>query len=66
MLMSPQDYLDIRFAKTKRRPTAGSVRRWVESGELPGQKIGGRWFVEYDPQAPHTGSEIADRILKAS
>jgi len=66
MLMTPREWLDTRFGSAKRRPAEGSVRRWLEAGELPGEKIGGRWFVEYDPQAPHTGSEIADRILKAS
>lgn len=64
--MSPSEWLERRFGDARKRPTPSSVRRWLEAGELPGEKIGGRWFVEYDPQAPNTGSEIANKILKAS
>lgn len=66
MLMKPEDWLDLRFGKTSSRPTIQSVTRWIKRGALPGEKVGGRFFVEYDPGAPNTGSAIADRILKAS
>jgi len=66
MLLTPSEWLERRFGDAQKRPAPSSVRRWLEAGELAGEKIGGRWFVEYDPQAIHTGSEIADRILKAS
>lgn len=66
MLLTPQEWIERRFGDAKKRPDPQSVRRWIDSGALPGEKIGGRYYVEHDPEAPHTGSDIADRILRAS
>lgn len=63
MLVTPTEWLDRRFGESKHRPHPSSVRRWLDSGELPGKKIGGRWFVEIDEEKNSTGNALADRIL---
>lgn len=51
-------------------PSALTIRRWLESGQLGGEKIGGTWFVWVDrsgepvrPQAQSTGNAAADELL---
>lgn len=65
MLITPQEWIDRRFGDAQKKPTATSVRRWIENGDLPGEKIGGRWFVEVDSTKITTGNDLADRVLRA-
>lgn len=46
------------------RPTMATLRKWAESGELPGaRKIGGLWFVDLD-RAEHDDTEaLVEKIL---
>lgn len=66
MLVTPQEWLDRRFGDAKQKPHTSSVRRWIEAGELPGKKIGGRYYVELDIEKIETGNPLVDRVLKAS
>jgi hypothetical protein len=61
-----------RTAFLGRPPAAITVRRWLEAGDLPGEKIGGSWFVlvdesgeAYRPKKVTTGSAGADALLLA-
>lgn len=45
-LVTPREWLDIRFPDAKQRPHVNTVRRWIDSGELPGRKIGSSYFVD--------------------
>lgn len=65
MLITPQEWIERRFGEAKKKPHASSVRRWIESGDIPGKKIGGRYYVELDAEESSTGNELADRILRA-
>lgn len=65
MLVTPREWIDRRFGSAKQRPAPSSVRRWIEDGELPGKKIGGRYFVDIDAEQGNTGNELADRVLSA-
>ncbi|MCP3849473.1 MAG: helix-turn-helix domain-containing protein [Gammaproteobacteria bacterium] len=38
-----------------------TIIRMIESGELPGKKMGGRWYVKLQPET--TENELADRVL---
>lgn len=63
MLVSPVEWIERRFRDAKRKPHPSSVRRWIESGELPGKKIGGRWFVDLAAEKNETGNELVDKVL---
>lgn len=64
MLVTPTQWLDKRFGEDNaKRPHPSSVRRWAEAGELPGKKIGGRWFIEIDEESASTGNALADQVL---
>jgi len=64
-LVSPREWIAMRFTRAQKKPHPSSVRRWVESGDLPGKKIGGRWYVDIDAEAISTGNELADKVLRA-
>lgn len=65
MLVTPNSWLDKRFGNAKDRPSASSVRRWAEAGELPAKKIGGRWFIDIDAEMNSTGNDLVDKVLNA-
>ena len=62
-MLTPQEWIDRRFPQAKKKPHPSSVRRWIESGELPGKKIGGRWYVDEVAEQRRTGDDVVDRIL---
>jgi hypothetical protein len=64
MLITPQEWIERRFGSAKKKPHPASVRRWIERGDLPGKKIGGRYYVEIDVEASSTGNALADRVLR--
>ncbi len=47
------------------RPTVRTVREWVRTGELPGQVIGRRIYVDNDAVQKRTGNAVADAIIGA-
>jgi len=61
-----QEWIDRRFSDAKKKPHAQSVRRWIDNGDVPGKKIGGRYFVDIELEQKQTGDELADRVLMAS
>lgn len=75
MSQSPQlillsDYRDERFPGKK--PDPRTLRRAIMNGELPGQKIGGRFWVDVSAEAEIrrtgtelTGNDLVDRVLKS-
>lgn len=57
-LISIQEYKQARFPG--RRPCIRTLKNWVESGKLPGEKIGDIWFVKI----PREVAEPADPLLE--
>jgi len=45
MLMKISQYLEDYFCPGS-QPDPRTVRRWIDTGQIPGQKIGGRHFVD--------------------
>ena len=64
MLVTPREWIARKFGDALIKPHPSSVRRWVEQGDLRGEKIGGRWYVEFDAPGS-TGNALADRVLRA-
>ena len=54
-----------------RPPSTLTIRRMIQRGDLPGERLGGKWFVHVDesgqPVKQHiarsTGNQEADRLL---
>lgn len=63
--ITPEDYIAQEFAGCSKPPTRQTVRNWIRRKVLPGEKIGGRWFVFVQDKTPaSTGNEELDAILK--
>ena len=50
-----------RFFVGEDKPTERTVRNWIVRGDIPGVKIGGKWYIDLDQET--TGNELADTIL---
>lgn len=60
MLITIEAYIEKTFAPGS-EPHPSTVRRWIESGKLNGQKMGGRWYVKTDEP---TNDPRANEILR--
>lgn len=68
--ISVPEYRRLAFIGTA--PSCSTIRRWLEKGELPGEKRGGTWMVFVDAQGqplrtrsrPATGNAEADALLQ--
>ncbi|GLQ31619.1 hypothetical protein GCM10007876_20980 [Litoribrevibacter albus] len=59
--MSIEEYLDQEFTENS-RPTPRTVVNWIQSGAVPGTKVGGTWFVYVQETA---SDRLVNRVLKA-
>lgn len=41
-----------------------AIRNKIRSGEIPGEKIGKLWFVDWAAYQRLTGDELVDRVLR--
>jgi hypothetical protein len=64
MLVSPREWIKLRFLNAAGKPDPSSVRRWIDAGEIPGKKIGGRYYVDIQAEISSTGNDLADRVLR--
>ncbi len=44
-------------------PDPRVIRAWIDSGELPGRRVGRKYYVDAESFEESTGNELADRIL---
>jgi hypothetical protein len=63
MLVTPQEWIALRFGDAKKKPHPTSVRRWIGRGDIPGKQIGGRYYVEIDEERRITGNELVDKVM---
>ncbi|WP_020682335.1 DNA-binding protein [Marinobacterium rhizophilum] len=47
------------------KPALSTIRRWIDNGDLPGERIGGVYYVNIG-QLSTTGNPLVDSVLKAS
>lgn len=48
------------------RPDRRTIAAWVESGDLPGRRLGKKLYIDDDAfMAAQTGDEMVDRVLAA-
>lgn len=43
--MTPNAWAEKYFADGS-RPSEATLRRWLSSGQVPGRKVGGSWYVD--------------------
>ena len=63
-LVSIEQFVSDAFAEGS-RPTTATVRRWIESGDVPGRRIGKLFFVDYASWQSRS-NPIASRILNSA
>lgn len=61
-LMTPQHWAEKYFDESSRLSEA-TLRRWVSSGQVPGRKVSGSWYVD-DHAWLADGDEPVLRALK--
>ncbi len=54
-----------RFFEDGSKPATSTVRRWIESGYIPGERIGNLYFVDI-AKLDRTGNPLVDMVLSAS
>lgn len=60
-LMTVREWRERYFSESS-APSELTVRRWLQSGEVPGRKIGGNWYVD-DAAWLAGGDELVARVL---
>jgi hypothetical protein len=45
------------------RPSLRTLKRWIETGELPGKKHGGKYFIDVHLVEKLTGNPMVDKFL---
>jgi hypothetical protein len=60
-LISIREYIKLYFVDGSIAPK--TVINMITSGELPGRKMGGKWYV--DLSVPSTGNDLADKVLRS-
>ena len=63
-LMKTAEYADRYFCEGS-KPAASTIRRWIENGDLPGERIGKVYYVDVG-KLEKTGNQLVDRVLQAS
>jgi len=62
-LITPQHWAERHFDEGS-RPAEATVRRWLATGQVPGRKVGGSWYV--DEQAWQAGGDpLVEHALQA-
>lgn len=68
-LMLVSEFQRLRF-KGGKKPSTRTIRRWIIAGVLPGERIGGRYFVDITQlertaaEEERQRAEFIDRVLK--
>lgn len=62
-LMNISEYRRKRFVGTQ-APSLSTLKRWIQSGEIPGRKIGGRYYVDMVAESKRSGDAKVDEILE--
>lgn len=60
-LMTVREWRE-RYFTAASAPSELTVRRWLQSGEVPGRKIGGNWYVD-EQEWLAGGDELVARVL---
>lgn len=65
-LMTLAKFREQHFAEGS-APTEKTLKGWIEAGELAGQKIGGRYYVDVSAfDTPKVRNPLVLKVLKAS
>lgn len=62
-LMLATEWTEKYFSEAS-RPAEITVMRWLRDGNLPGRKVGGRWYVDEHAWLA-AGDDLVQRVLEA-
>lgn len=64
-LMLLSEWRDQRFVGT-RKPSVSTIKRWIESGDLPGRKIGGLYYIDLTAESKvFSNNDLINAVLNA-
>jgi len=62
-LIPVSEYRELRFVGNK-KPSVKTIKRWIQSGDLPGKRIGGLYFVNVaEEELMVTNDDVVNSIL---
>ena len=61
--MGIAEYQKKRFTEES-RPELKTLRSWIDNGELPGKRIGRKYFVNITLEEKATGNPLVDKVLR--
>lgn len=65
MKLMPAKAWTEKYFDTETAPNELTVRRWLAKGSIPGQKIGGSWYVDEHAWLAG-GDDLVAQVLKAA
>lgn len=63
-LMKIADWREKHFEEGS-RPTMGTVRAWINSGEIPGERIGSGYYVDMSRWEKRSNNDLVNKVLAA-
>lgn len=60
-LIAPKDWAE-RYFDAASQPSEATLRRWLATGQVPGRKVGGSWYVDEHAWLAD-GDALVERVL---
>ncbi len=63
-LINISEYKKRRWGENGTPPTNQSIRNMILRGEIPAEKIGRDWYINWSIIEKQTGNNLVDRVLR--
>jgi hypothetical protein len=57
-----EEYIALRYTKIA-PPSKRTIIRMINIGDVPGKKVGRRYYIDIDAEIQKTGNLLVDRVL---